>query len=140
MSYPIIKFTVYGEPVAKGRPRVARWGTYTPEKTVRYEELVKFSYLQTERVRFTNGEALVMSLDIYMSIPKSTSKKNAELMREGSIRPTKKPDLDNIIKILGDSLNKLAFDDDNQVVSMVANKFYSEEPRVEVEITEVIYY
>ena len=63
-----IRFTVYGEPIAKGRPRMGKWGAYTPEKTVRYEELVKFSYLQTERHRFTDGEALVIRLDIFMSI------------------------------------------------------------------------
>lgn len=139
MSKKKISFVVYGEPIAKGRPRVTKRGAYTPEKTVRYEELVKFSYLQTERVRFTDGEALMMHIDIFMSIPKSTSKKKAEMMHEGSIRPTKKPDIDNIIKAMGDSLNKLAFEDDSQVVCIVASKYYSYEPRVEITITEVIY-
>lgn len=81
MSEKKISFVVYGEPVAKGRPRVTKWGAYTPEKTVRYEELVKFSYLQTERVRFIYGEALEILLDVYMPIPKSTSVKKSEMMR-----------------------------------------------------------
>ena len=39
------KFEVMGTPVAKGRPKFARRGnfvsTYTPEKTVNYENLVQ---------------------------------------------------------------------------------------------------
>ena len=132
-----IKFTVYGEPTAKGRPRMGKWGAYTPEKTVRYEELVKFSYLQTERHRFTDGEALVIRLDIFMSIPKSASKKKAEMMRSGEIRPTKKPDWDNFGKCLADALNSLAYTDDSQIVSANVEKWYSDEPRAEVLIKEI---
>ena len=42
-------FTIPGQPVAKGRPRVGKWGAYTPEKTVNYENLVQFSFLDKYR-------------------------------------------------------------------------------------------
>jgi Holliday junction resolvase RusA-like endonuclease len=57
-------------------------------------------------------------------------------MIDGTIKPVKKPDLDNIAKICLDALNKLAFDDDSQIVALRVEKHYSEEPRVEIEITE----
>ena len=41
----------------------------------------------------------------YYEIPKSTSKKKRREMLEHRIRPTKKPDWDNIGKIVCDSLN-----------------------------------
>ena len=56
----------------------------------------------------------------------------------GAIRPTKKPDIDNCIKIIADALNGLAYVDDTQIVGVTAEKFYAEIPRVEVEITEVL--
>ena len=49
-------------------------------------------------------------------------------------RPTKKPDLDNIIKAIADSLNGIAYKDDAQIVELKSKKFYSDTPRVEVTI------
>ena len=53
------------------------------------------------------------------------------------IMPTKRPDVDNVIKCVADGLNGIAWRDDSQIVSVLANKFYSTRPRVEIEITEV---
>ena len=55
-------------------------------------------------------------------------------MLEHKIRPTKKPDWDNIGKIICDSLNKVAYRDDSVVVDAQVRKFYSENPRVDVSI------
>lgn len=132
-----IKFTIPGQPVAKGRPIFGAGRVYTPEKTVNYEQLVKFSYLQTERVKFLEGEQLKVELMIYFAIPKSTSKKRIAKMMAGTERPTKKPDIDNIEKIILDSLNGIAYNDDSQIVSCWADKFYSTVPRVEIQIREV---
>ena len=73
----------------------------------------------------------------YYSIPKSTSKKKRELMLAGKIRPTKKPDFDNIAKIICDSLNGIAYQDDKLIVDGMFRKFYSEQPRVEVKILQI---
>ena len=67
-------------------------------------------------------------------IPKSASKKKRAAMLAGEIRPTKKPDMDNVVKIIADSLNNLAYYDDTQIVDCQCRKFYSENPRVEVTI------
>lgn len=47
---------------------------------------------------------------------------------------TKKPDSDNIIKIVLDGLNKVAYHDDAQICKLSFEKKYSEIPRVEVKI------
>lgn len=130
----MIKLIVPGNPVSKGRPRVCKWGTYTPEKTVNYETLIKELFIVSNQEKL-NG-ALSLDMRAFFPIPKSTSKKNRELMIEQQIFPTKKPDLDNIIKIIGDSLNGLAYDDDSQIITVLAQKAYSDNPRVEITIRE----
>ena len=71
------------------------------------------------------------------SIPKSMTKKNRQLIDEGKLHPTKKPDLDNVAKIVLDSLNKIAFDDDSQVTRLIVEKHFSDQPRVEVTLREL---
>ena len=81
--------------------------------------------------------ALKADLNIYMSIPKSTSKKKRAMMLAGEIRPEKKPDNDNIEKIIFDSLNKIAYHDDASIVDNRTCKWYSDDPRVEVTLEEI---
>lgn len=133
----IIKFTVPGTPQGKQRPRVTRNGTYTPQKTVDYENLIKIMYINTTRHIFNNKEPLAVVIDAYFEPVKSTSKKKRKQMLDGLIYPTKKPDSDNIGKVVCDALNEVAYGDDTQVVRLEVNKLYSEIARVEVEIKEV---
>lgn len=144
----MVKFTVYGEPKAKGRPRVSvrKSGdgkstfarAYTPKQTVIYENQVKLEYEnQCGSYRFPDDAMLDIRIFAYYGIPKSTSKKKRELMLAGKIRPTKKPDFDNIAKIICDSLNGIAYQDDKLIVDGMFRKFYSEQPRVEVKILQI---
>ena len=112
-----VKFTVLGDPFGKGRPRFSRSGpyikTYTPEKTVNYETLVQLEYeRQCKNHRFPDKTPLDLRISAYYSIPKSTSKKKKLLMLCHAIRPMKKPDNDNVVKIIQDALNLVAFHDD----------------------------
>jgi Holliday junction resolvase RusA-like endonuclease len=75
-----------------------------------------------------------MRIMAYYSIPSSASKKKRRMMIEKEIRPTKKPDADNIIKVVADSLNQVAYRDDSQIVDTMLRKYYSEQPRIEVVI------
>lgn len=139
----MIEFTVWGNPQGKKRPRFARQGnyvrTYTDKETINYENLVKLSYLEQSKVKYMGNEALGVSIKIFQSIPKSTSKKKANEMLMGEIRPNKKPDPDNCIKSILDGLNGVSFRDDSQIVHLDCDKYYSNEPRVEVKIWEVNY-
>lgn len=136
-----IRFTVPGEPVGKGRPRFVR--TYrggravTPNKTRYYEELVRMEYCWQCSTKFIDTDMLKMHIDAYFSIPKSTSKKRMKEMLEKNIRPTKKPDADNIIKAIADALNDVAYHDDKQIVDCSISKYYSDEPHVEVFISNL---
>lgn len=132
-----ISFTVIGEPFGKQRPRIVSRGNfsqaYTPKETVSYENMVKFMYQNaTHGFMFPDDAQLSVEITAYYSIPKSTSKKKAAEMLAGNIRPTKKPDFDNIGKIICDSLNKIAYHDDSAIVEAQVHKFYGENPRVEV--------
>ena len=134
-----VRFTIPGEPAGKGRPRFRKEGfPYTPDSTVRYESLVKTEYwAQCGAVKFPDDAMLDMWILAYYSIPRSKSNKQKDMMRRGEIRPAKKPDADNVIKIVADSLNHVAYRDDTQIVDCQVHKFYSDNPRVEVFIKQV---
>ena len=128
----MIKFTVPGEPTPKARPRVTRYGTYTPKKTAAYEKLVRQCW-SSQSGEKTDG-AVSLTVKCYMPIPKSLSRKRrAELVGKPH---TKKPDLDNLIKAVADGINGFAYDDDSSVCEIVGVKLYSTEPRTEVEIRD----
>lgn len=133
----MIKITIPGPPGSKGRARVTKWGAYTPEKTVNYENLVKYSFIEQCKDVKPLEKAIGVHIHFYMPIPKSASKKNKILMALDVIRHTKKPDLTNMIKAIEDGLNGFAYIDDSQIVIMYTTKRYSEEPRVEVTIVEI---
>lgn len=138
-----VLFRIPGEPKGKQRPRVvSRNGfsrAYTPKETVAYENLIKVEYeLQADRFRFDDGAMLSMTISAFYAIPKSTSKKKRAQMLSGEIRPIKKPDADNILKCVADSLNQIAYKDDTQLVDCRCMKFYSDEPRLEVRIAEIL--
>lgn len=135
-----VKFSVMGEPRGKARARTVRLPngashSYTPSETVLYENLVRTEYRsQCGAVKFPDDAMLDMRILAYYAIPESASKKRKRLMEGGEIRPTKKPDMDNIVKIVSDALNKVAFRDDSQIVDCQVRKFYSTQPRIEVTI------
>ena len=80
---------------------------------------------------------LSMSVSAYYPIPKSTSKKKKDMMLKGILLPDKKPDVDNVLKCICDALNKVAYDDDKQIISMNIVKYYSENPCVVIRLEEI---
>lgn len=133
----MISFTIPGEPKSKLRHRTTKQGfSYNPKQNIEYENWVKQCFWIKHGQTMLDGEIKAI-IKAYFKIPKSTSKKRRKLMLEEKIRPTKKPDTDNLAKIVLDSLNDLAYKDDKQVVDLKVEKFYSEEPRVEVELEGV---
>lgn len=132
----IIQFTVPGRPVGKARPRVTRWGTYTPKRTKDYEDAVKQAYKSVYKDGPIKGPIRI-EITFYMYIPKNTSQVRTKAKIEDEILPTKRPDFDNMTKCITDALNGLAFEDDNQVVEAHIYKKFSDEPRAEVEIQRI---
>ena len=129
-------FTVPGEPQGKGRPRFVKGRAYTPPKTKAYEDRVRICYTRAcgSEPPYPAGVPLSVIINADFPVPESTPKKNIPQMLSGEILPTKKPDCDNIIKVILDSLNGIAYHDDSQVVRVHCNKFYGTEAKVEVAI------
>lgn len=137
----MFEFIIPGEPGAKGRPRFSRRGgyvsAYTPKKTVEYENLVKLSFMQHVGTPALLHGPLDVEIMAYFTPPKNTSKKKLAMMLDDKILPQKKPDSDNIAKVVLDALNKVAFDDDKQVVELKVEKHYATNPYVAVKISEI---
>lgn len=132
---------VPGEPVGKARPRTVTVNgfvqTFTPKTTREYEAKVKRCYKSQHGQKFEKSFPLKVYIKAFCKIPKSYTKTKTEQAKTGQLRPIKKPDLDNIIKIILDGLNGVAFEDDCQVDEIHATKKFSEEERVEIKVEEI---
>ncbi|MCR5875141.1 RusA family crossover junction endodeoxyribonuclease [Phenylobacterium sp. J426] len=125
-----------GLPRGQGRPRAtARGGfasVYKDPKDRRYEASVARVVQKAMGDRPPYQGALTLSLRFRLPIPKSETKGIRAAMAAGQIAPTKKPDLSNLQKAIEDGMNKIAFDDDAQIVRAVTLKIYAEQPGVDV--------
>ena len=141
-----IHLTIPGQPMGKQRARTRSVNTkagksfvmsYTPKKTLNYETYIKELFV----IKYPNFELMESAINIniiaYLTIPMSKSKKQKELMRDGSILPTTRPDGDNIQKVVFDALQGIVFKNDSQIVQGSFRKIYSDQPRVDVVIGEV---
>lgn len=127
-------FEIIGKIKAKARPRLGKYKAYTPENTVNYENLVKISYLNAKGINFYN-KPIKMEIQAIFEPPKSISKKKKEeLLTTGFV--TKKPDFDNIGKIVADALNQIAYDDDSQICDFKITKIYGEQEKLIIRIDE----
>lgn len=136
----MIQFTVYGEPVAQGRPKFSTASgfpkAYDPAKSRDYKDYVRLAAAEHAPTALLEG-SIGMMLTIYRSIPKSFSKKKVVLAEAGDLRPTTKPDVDNYLKGVKDALKGVIWKDDSQVVEVFAQKRYSVRPRIEVKIKDL---
>lgn len=121
-----VHFIIPGRPVGKGRPRFTRNGhCWTPDKTVAYERDIKLAYWETYgRKKYEEGKALAITIVLYYPRPKSMAKYKRRMAQKGVLRPTVKPDVDNVIKAILDALNGVAFEDDRQIVQVECEKWY----------------
>lgn len=132
-----MKFEVVGKIKGKARPRMnTRTGrAYTPTDTINYENLVKISYLNAGGINL-HSKPIKMEIQAIFEPPKSTSKKKLAEMIKGE-PVVKKPDTDNIAKIVADALNKVAYDDDSQIYDMSITKKYGEQEKLIIELEEI---
>jgi Holliday junction resolvase RusA-like endonuclease len=134
-----ITFVVPGDLKGKGRPRVNRFSgsVYTPEKTRMKEGIVaNFAYAAMKgRAPFSG--ALSVEVTTIMPVPKSWSLKRKAAALSGEEKPAKKPDIDNCLKLIFDAINTVVFQDDSQIVQLVAEKKYGEKPETIVTVTEI---
>ena len=136
-----ITYSVPGEPRGKGRPKFARRGnfvkTYTDAKTASYEDQIRFYALKAMGDTKAIQGAVRVFISISMSVPKSYSKKRTEDCLNGSEKPLKKPDWDNVAKSICDAMNGIVYGDDTQIVEAHVTKQYAAQSQVVVLIQEV---
>jgi Holliday junction resolvase RusA-like endonuclease len=124
MNLPL-SFSVPITPVAKGRPRFGHGHVFTPPETILFEQ----AFVAMSR-KFKPAEPLECPLDVdirFHFIRPVSSKR---------IFHTVKPDNDNLIKAVCDSMNNIFWRDDAQIVRVTATKFYSDKSRIDIEIKE----
>lgn len=124
-------FTIPGKATGKGRPRFGQGRTYTPTATRDYEQLVR------DCAALAHVERVEGPVEVYIVVmvvpPKSWSKKRRSEALMG-VWAMGKPDLDNVEKIILDSLNGIAYGDDTQVVKLRASRIYGEHDSVTVSV------
>mgnify|MGYP000033156390 CR=1 FL=1 len=135
-----IDFIIKGKAKAKQSVKFGRNGIkYAPADMVEYANLVRLSFINKYpawSVKEFAEKPLKSVINVYMSIPKSFSKKKQAQALSGQIRPVVKPDCDNIAKNINDALNGIVYPDDKQITSLVVNKYYAIDEQVEVRITD----
>jgi Holliday junction resolvase RusA-like endonuclease len=132
--------TIFGDPVAKERPRFCRRGkhvgTYKTEKQQREEvECILDIIRELKENKWTQPDKetpITVFCTFYMPIPKSSTKKFKALCDSVPVRHVKRPDVDNLVKFALDCLNGVAWVDDGQVSEVNAVKLYSTQPRTVV--------
>ena len=134
-----IEFNIPGVPVAKGRPKFSTHSgfakAYTPAKTRNAEAFVRKCFMeQVKDFKMPAKGPVMLSVIFYMPIPKSLSKKAKATLAEQNTYHTKKPDLDNLLKLVNDALNGVAWEDDGCIAYTQAIKCYGATPKTCVEI------
>jgi len=115
----VVRFTIRGEPKSKQRPRVTARGTYTPTETREAEQRVRTAWTKINTEPFTYQ--VLVTIDFF----------NGNKRRR---------DLDNMAKLVLDALNKLAYEDDYQVVGLNLRKIFTtpEQARTVITLSEVV--
>lgn len=132
----LLRLSIPGDPVGKGRPRVVRAGafvrTFTPHKTAEWEAGAVWC-LRQDWKQPPLDEPVALHVRAVASRPQRLRKKNSP---PGRIWRTTKPDGDNVLKCVGDALVKagVVVDDTRIVVQTVESLFAAldEGPCVEV--------
>jgi Holliday junction resolvase RusA-like endonuclease len=139
-----LEFVIPGEPISQGRPRFSTHGgfarAYDPKKSRDGKAMVKLC----ARDAVSNAEweeplsgPIEMMIQFGIALPKSQYRKRTPVPRQWR---TKKPDLDNLMKLVKDACSGVVFLDDNQVVRVVAEKIQcgqDEAPFTKVRFSEL---
>jgi len=134
-----VTICLLGEPVAWARARLGlRSVHFTPPKQRNNGVALKLLAQEEMMGRTPMTGALQLDVHAEFRIPKSFSKAKRKAAILGELRPTKKPDLSNIIKQIEDAFNGIVFVDDAQIVQYGnPRKVYGEQPKIVVTVREL---
>lgn len=133
-----LAFTVPGPPQGKGRPRFVRstGHAFTPSTTRSYESLVTLAAARVMEGRSQFAGPVSVSITAVFAVPASWSAKKRMAALVGTLRPTVKPDTDNLSKVK-DALNGVVWLDDKQVVDERILKIYGDAPCMRFVVEEI---
>lgn len=138
----VVSIVLAGEPRGKGRGRVGRLADgrptiFTPAETRKYETALRVAATQAMAGRTLLEGPIRVEVVATMPVPLSWSGVQRRAALWGNRRPTSKPDVDNILKIL-DALNQVVWADDRQIVEAVCVKRYGAQPGLAITAWELI--
>ena len=134
-----VAFTVPGKPRGKQRHATNRFTgrNFTPKQTVAKErEIAQLYRLAARGVPLMTG-TVRLKVEAVFAVPKSWATVMREAALEQMLTYTGKPDADNILKLVMDALNGVAWVDDSQVHPEKPIRRYGEPERVEVWLEHV---
>jgi Holliday junction resolvase RusA-like endonuclease len=135
----MLEITIHMRPVAKARPRFGNGRCYTDPKTAAAEHAIAWAVkaqMQKQGISIID-KPVSMYLEFGFALPKNLSKHEKELMQNNQLHHIKKPDLDNVVKLVADSLNGVAYTDDRLIVHIDAYKVYGETDYITIKIEEI---
>ena len=122
--------------VPMGAVRTTQKQKFVDDRAKRYLAYKQhIAHLVKQQIKTPSESPILADITFYMSMPTSWSGKKKERLN-GAVHKSK-PDIDNLIKGLFDSFNKIAWKDDNQVYEVHSKKVYSYNPGIGVEIWEL---
>jgi Holliday junction resolvase RusA-like endonuclease len=132
----MIQFPVQVTPMGAVRmTQRSKWKDKHAQKYLSYKDSI--GYAARQHIPEPLNGPLGVTIAFYYPIPKSWSKRDKSAANDQGIMPAVKPDIDNCIKGVFDALNKVAWNDDNQVVEVKSFKRYSYNPAIVITIQEV---
>lgn len=131
-----VSFVIPMKPSGKERPRLANGIVYTPAKTKAYENYIKGCYIEQCGDTSFGSRSISMHIKAYVPLLSAFRKSEKIDALDGKIKPSAKPDADNILKALLDALNEVAYDDDRYIYKLSVERIYSDRPRTEVTISD----
>jgi Holliday junction resolvase RusA-like endonuclease len=128
-----LKLLHLGEPKASPRPRMnSRLGIMYDSSKGLKQSIIEQIQAQLPRNFKPFSKQIIFNAKCFLTVPKSFGKKDQVLAELGIIRPLKKPDKDNLDKLIYDALLKVLYTDDSIIVGGNTDKYYSCKPRTEL--------
>ncbi|CNB33760.1 RusA family crossover junction endodeoxyribonuclease [Streptococcus agalactiae] len=151
------EFEIPIEPKPQTRPKFSKFGTYEDPKMKKWRKEVS-GWIEKNYDGPFFDDCIKVEVTFYMKAPKTLSKEPTQRSKGKTIQiyqnfmreliwHAKKPDIDNLIKAVFDSISDAGYDriqksgivwsDDNIVCDLRAKKKYSQNPRIKVRIEEI---
>ena len=133
-----VAFAVPGPVQGKGRARIVKIGGFsrmaTPSKTVAYEGLIAMYAAQAMAGAAPFDVAMSIEVRVTVAVPASWSRRKREAALAGTLIPTSKPDMDNVLKSVGDGCNGVLWVDDRLISAVSMSRAFGVSPGLWVNV------